>query len=174
VFRTRGLFTGLWLSSMQAGLKNADQSIKAFPETGLTEDLKFDVPTYPGAPHGLTATLQDSYAVLSACRSDLAEEAAQLEMTTAGCGRLAETLAVRVGRSSREQGGVPVRWLGDGVMVHFREPAGAVLSALELVEQLPEAAHPEEVGLGPAGWRLETPFRFYLLKAAEHRRLSAC
>jgi adenylate cyclase len=55
---------------------------------------------------------------------------------------LAETLAVLVDRSSREHGGVPVKWLGDGVMVHFREPAGAVLSALELVEQLPEADLP--------------------------------
>ena len=76
---------------MQAGLKNAYESIKAFSETDFTEDLKkIDVPTlvmhgeddqivpvkdstvkttklikgakeiyYPGAPHGLTATLQD-------------------------------------------------------------------------------------------------------------------
>ena len=35
-------------------------------------------------------------------------------------------LAVLVDRSSREHGGVPVKWLGDGVMVHHREPAGAV------------------------------------------------
>jgi non-heme chloroperoxidase len=73
---------------MQAGLKNAYESIKAFSETDFTEDLKkIDVPTlvmhgeddqivpvkvgtthhrkttkeiyYPGAPHGLTATHQD-------------------------------------------------------------------------------------------------------------------
>ena len=50
---------------------------------------------------------------------------------------LAETLAVLVGRSSREHGGVPVKWLGDGVMFHYREPAGAVLAALEMVEELP-------------------------------------
>jgi adenylate cyclase len=37
---------------------------------------------------------------------------------------------------------VPVKWLGDGVMVHYPEPAGAVLSALELVAQLPEAGLP--------------------------------
>jgi adenylate cyclase len=37
---------------------------------------------------------------------------------------------------------VPVRWLGDGVMIHHREPAGAVLSALGLVAQLPEAGLP--------------------------------
>ncbi len=55
---------------------------------------------------------------------------------------LAETLAVLVDRSSREHGGVPVKWLGDGVMVHYREPAGAVLSALGLVAQLPEAGLP--------------------------------
>ena len=37
---------------------------------------------------------------------------------------------------------MPVKWLGDGVMVHYRTPAGAVRSALELVEQLPEAGLP--------------------------------
>jgi non-heme chloroperoxidase len=73
---------------MQAGAKNAYESIKAFSETDFTEDL--NVPTlvmhgeddqivpvhdsarksarlirgakeiyYPGAPHGLTATHQD-------------------------------------------------------------------------------------------------------------------
>jgi adenylate cyclase len=55
---------------------------------------------------------------------------------------LAETMAVLVNRSSRAYGGVPVKWLGDGVMLHHREPAGAVLSALELVVQLPEAGLP--------------------------------
>jgi adenylate cyclase len=55
---------------------------------------------------------------------------------------LAETLAVLVDRSAREHGGVPVKWLGDGVMVYSREPAGAVRSALDLVEQLPGAGLP--------------------------------
>jgi adenylate cyclase len=55
---------------------------------------------------------------------------------------LAETLAVLVDRSAREHGGVPVKWLGDGVMIHHREPAGAVLSALGLVAQLPSAGLP--------------------------------
>src|SRR5207245_10219163 len=88
---SQGLLDQFWLWSMQAGLKNAYESIKAFSETDFTEDLKkFDAPTlvmhgeddqivpvkdaakksarlikgakeiyYPGAPHGLTATLQD-------------------------------------------------------------------------------------------------------------------
>jgi hypothetical protein len=47
-----------------------------------------------------------------------------------------------VDRSSREHGGVPVKWLGDGVMVHFREPAGAVLAALGMVEGFPAAGLP--------------------------------
>ncbi len=88
---SQGLLDQFWLWSMQSGLKNAYESIKAFSETDFTEDLKkFDVPTLvlhgeddqivpvkdsarksaklikgakeiyiPGAPHGLTATLQD-------------------------------------------------------------------------------------------------------------------
>jgi adenylate cyclase len=55
---------------------------------------------------------------------------------------LAGTLAVLVERSSREYGGVPVKWLGDGVMVYFRDPTGAVLAALQMVEQLPQAGLP--------------------------------
>jgi adenylate cyclase len=66
------------------------------------------------------------------------------ERGDAAAAALAETLAVLVNRSCREHGGAPVKWLGDGVMVHFREPTGAVLAALRLVEQLPQ------VGLPPA------------------------
>jgi class 3 adenylate cyclase len=55
---------------------------------------------------------------------------------------LAETLARLVERSSRAHGGNPVKWLGDGVMLHFREPAGAVSAALAMVGQVPEAGLP--------------------------------
>jgi adenylate cyclase len=55
---------------------------------------------------------------------------------------LAGRLAVLVDRSSRERGGVPVKWLGDGVMVHFREPTEAVLAALQMVEEFPAAGLP--------------------------------
>jgi adenylate cyclase len=55
---------------------------------------------------------------------------------------LAASLAVRAQRSSRAHGGVPVKWLGDGVMFHFREPAGAVLASLRMVEELPLAGLP--------------------------------
>jgi non-heme chloroperoxidase len=88
---SQGILDQFWLWSMQAGLKNAYESIKAFSETDFTEDLKkIDIPMlvmhgeddqivpvkdsgkktarlvkgakeiyYPGAPHGLTSTLQD-------------------------------------------------------------------------------------------------------------------
>ena len=43
---SRGTLDQFWLWGMQAGLKNAYESIKAFSETDQTEDLKqFDVPT---------------------------------------------------------------------------------------------------------------------------------
>jgi adenylate cyclase len=64
------------------------------------------------------------------------------EQGDAAAAALAETLAVLVNRSAREHGGVPVKWLGDGVMVHYQEPAGAVLAALGMVEQLPQAGLP--------------------------------
>jgi adenylate cyclase len=66
---------------------------------------------------------------------------------------LVESLAVLVRRSSRAHGGVPAKWLGDGVMVYFREPAGAVLAALQMVEELPEAGlPPAHVGWRPGRW----------------------
>jgi non-heme chloroperoxidase len=43
---SQGTLDQFWLWSMQAGLKNAYESIKAFSETDQAEDLKkFDVPT---------------------------------------------------------------------------------------------------------------------------------
>jgi adenylate cyclase len=55
---------------------------------------------------------------------------------------LAASLAVLVDRSSRDRGGVPVKWLGDGVMFHFWDPAGAALAALSMAEELPLAGLP--------------------------------
>ena len=47
---------------------------------------------------------------------------------------LATRLATLVQRSAQEHGGTPVKWLGDGVMFYFREPAAAVPAALDMVE----------------------------------------
>jgi adenylate cyclase len=61
---------------------------------------------------------------------------------------LAGRLSRLVQRTSVNHGGKPVKWLGDGVMFHFRDPGPGVLAALEMVEgarevQLP----PAHVGL---------------------------
>ena len=43
---SQGTLDQFWIWSMQAGLKNAYESIKAFSETDFTEDLKkFDIQT---------------------------------------------------------------------------------------------------------------------------------
>jgi adenylate cyclase len=55
---------------------------------------------------------------------------------------LAGTLSGLVERSSRAHRGSPVKWLGDGVMFHFREPAEAVTSSLEMVQEVPNAGLP--------------------------------
>jgi class 3 adenylate cyclase len=61
---------------------------------------------------------------------------------------LAEELARLVQRSSVSRGGRPVKWLGDGVMFHFRESAPAVDSALEMVEGIAAGGMPPaHVGL---------------------------
>jgi adenylate cyclase len=66
--------------------------------------------------------------------------------------RLADTLALVVERRTREHGGQPVKWLGDGVMSYFRDPAGAVAAALDMVEDAPRAGLPRAhvgVAAGP-------------------------
>jgi adenylate cyclase len=55
---------------------------------------------------------------------------------------LAEELARIVKRTSGEHGGRPVKWLGDGVMFYFADPASAVVAALEMVAGVPAAGLP--------------------------------
>jgi len=47
---------------------------------------------------------------------------------------LAGRLATLVRRCSREHGGQPVKWLGDGVMFYFPDPGPGVLAALDMVQ----------------------------------------
>jgi adenylate cyclase len=61
---------------------------------------------------------------------------------------LAGTVARLVERSSVRHDGKPIKWLGDGVMFHFRDAAASVLSALEMVDWLASAGlPPAHVGL---------------------------
>jgi adenylate cyclase len=64
---------------------------------------------------------------------ELGDEAAA--ETSAALGKLVQ-------RSSHGRGGRPVKWLGDGVMVFFREPEAAVPFALEMLEDIPAVELP--------------------------------
>jgi adenylate cyclase len=61
---------------------------------------------------------------------------------------VAGRLARLVNEISRDRGGRPVRWLGDGGMFHFREPRTAVAAGLDVVEHAPPAdLPPAHVGI---------------------------
>lgn len=61
---------------------------------------------------------------------------------------LADVLGRLVTRVSVEHGGRPVKWLGDGVMFHFREPGLGVIAALTMADEVPRAGlPPAHVGL---------------------------
>jgi len=59
----------------------------------------------------------------------------------------AAKLAVRlydlVQETATARGGRAVKFLGDGVMLHFREPSDAVAAALDLVDAIPDAGLPQ-------------------------------
>jgi adenylate cyclase len=63
---------------------------------------------------------------------------------------LAARLTPLVQRPAERHGGKVVKWLGDGVMFHFREPTGGVVAALEMVDAITAA------GLPPAHVGLDT------------------
>jgi adenylate cyclase len=52
---------------------------------------------------------------------------------------LAAGLASVVQETAQTHGGRPVKWLGDGVMFHFSDPAGAVVGSVDLVEETESA-----------------------------------
>jgi adenylate cyclase len=66
--------------------------------------------------------------------------------------KAAAELADRLGRLVRQSavrhGGKPVKWLGDGVMLHFPDPGAGVIAALEMVRGVADAGlPPAHVGL---------------------------
>ncbi|GAA1061769.1 adenylate/guanylate cyclase domain-containing protein [Agromyces bracchium] len=61
--------------------------------------------------------------------------------------RLARELSAMVERIVADHAGTPVKWLGDGVMVHFRHPGRAVRATLEMVEAAPTIGLPAHAGI---------------------------
>jgi adenylate cyclase len=84
----------------------------------------------PGPPSAFAFLDLTGYTQLTEERGD--EQAAAL----------AGSLADIVQRRSRDYRGEAVKWVGDGVMFRFRDPNGAVLSALDMVEAIPAAGLP--------------------------------
>jgi adenylate cyclase len=61
---------------------------------------------------------------------------------------LADVLGRLVTRVSVQHGGRAVKWLGDGVMFHFRDPGSGVLAALTMSAEVPQLGlPPAHVGL---------------------------
>jgi adenylate cyclase len=70
------------------------------------------------------------------------------ERGDAAAAQLAEELGEVVRQSSVHHGGRPVKWLGDGVMLHFPSPASGVVGALDMVDAIVAAGlPPAHVGL---------------------------
>jgi adenylate cyclase len=88
------------------------------------------VPLPPGQPPAMCFLDLAGYTRLTEERGD--EEAAAL----------AARLSDIVRHGPRQHHGEPVKWLGDGVMFHFRDPSGAVVSAMDMVEDVPAAGLP--------------------------------
>jgi class 3 adenylate cyclase len=61
---------------------------------------------------------------------------------------VATGLAAVAQEVAQTHGGRPVKWLGDGVMLHFSHPGGAILSGLDLVERAKETVDmPARIGI---------------------------
>ncbi|HEX2090256.1 MAG TPA: adenylate/guanylate cyclase domain-containing protein [Actinomycetota bacterium] len=61
--------------------------------------------------------------------------------------RLVADLSEMVDTVARSHHGEPVKWLGDGVMVYFRNPANAVSGTVEMVRRAPEVGLPAHAGI---------------------------
>jgi class 3 adenylate cyclase len=84
----------------------------------------------PGAPPAMSFVDLSGYTRLTEERGD--------EAAAAMAGRLSDI----VQDGSRRHRGEVVKWVGDGVMFRFRDPAGAVASALEIAHDVPAAGLP--------------------------------
>jgi adenylate cyclase len=70
------------------------------------------------------------------------------ERGDAAAAQLAEELGRVVQRNSVNYGGRAVKWLGDGVMLHFPDPGSGAVAALEMVAGVAKAGlPPAHVGL---------------------------
>lgn len=69
------------------------------------------------------------------------------EQGDAAGARLAREMSAVVERIVTDHAGTPVKWLGDGVMVHFRDANRAVRATLEMVAAAPVIGLPAHAGI---------------------------
>jgi adenylate cyclase len=69
------------------------------------------------------------------------------EQGDAAGARLAREMSAMVERIVADYDGTPVKWLGDGVMIHFRHPGPAVRATLEMVAAAPTVGLPAHAGI---------------------------
>ena len=101
------------------------------------EDAGVSLPATP--PTAMCFLDLSGYTRLTEERGD--QEAAAL------AGRLSDIVQQR----SRLHGGEAVKWVGDGVMFRFRDPSAAVVSCLDMVEEIPAAGLPPAHVASPPG-----------------------
>ena len=78
------------------------------------------------------------------------------ELGDEAAAEMASNLAVLVQEAASRHDGRPVKWLGDGVMFHFPDPANAIRCSLDLTEQAPVHELPRPhvgVNAGPVIFR---------------------
>ena len=61
--------------------------------------------------------------------------------------RVAAGMSAVVDKVAAHHGGQTVKWLGDGVMLYFRDPSRAVSATLEIVEEAPRVGLPAHAGV---------------------------
>jgi class 3 adenylate cyclase len=159
-------YTQIWLPSLASGL-NEKERLEVTAEwgeelTSLSEQALLAI-YHAKQEHTWTETLIEEVEDAldrAGLRSRIAITPAICFLDISGFTRLTEErgdeaaaeLATRltplVQRPSDRHGGKVVKWLGDGVMFHFREPGGAVMAALEMLEAISAADLPQaHVGL---------------------------
>jgi adenylate cyclase len=106
---------------------------------GVTEEFMEERGIIPSHPRQLPAIAFLDLTGYTEITEERGDEAAA---------EVASELAGIVQSAAQNHGGQAVKWLGDGVMFHFDDPAGAILSSLDLVETTEKAiAVPARIGI---------------------------
>jgi adenylate cyclase len=125
ISETPELLVWLFQRHLDAGM---DAQNVASMEAGLAREGL--LPARPARPPAIAFVDLAGYTRLTETQGD--------ELAARSAARLAELADA----AARPRGGRLVKLLGDGAMLHFREPRGAVLATLDLIDSIREAGLP--------------------------------